>query len=103
MDLAQNQAQPNEEIVLKLKQKVMAASLPPDVAEKIHDELARVELIFKTKDFNPELDHQINYINFICELPWNKVGQDVLDLSRAKQILNKNHYGLEPIKERILE
>lgn len=95
----QNQAQ----IIEKLKQKVAGAQLPPDVLEKITDELSRVELVFKTKEFNPSLDAQISYINFICELPWNKVGQDILDLHRAKQILDKNHYGLEPLKNRILE
>lgn len=93
---------PNQ-IVDKLKTKVAAAALPPDVGEKIQDELARIELVFKTKDFNPELDRQINYINFVCELPWNKVSQDNLDLKHAAQILEKNHYGLGPLKARILE
>lgn len=93
---------PNQ-IVDKLKAKVVAAQLPADVLEKIDDEVARIELVFKTKDFNPELDRQINYINFICELPWNKAGQDNLDLNHAKEVLQKNHYGLEPLKARILE
>ena len=93
---------PNQ-IVEKLKQKVAGAQLPVDVLEKIHDELMRVELVFKTKEFNPELDRQIKYIEFICELPWNKVGTDNLDLNHAKTVLEKNHYGLQPLKARILE
>lgn len=93
---------PNQ-IVDKLKAKVAAAQLPADVGEKIQDELARIELVFKTKDFNPELDRQINYINFVCELPWNKASQDNLDLKHAAEILEKNHYGLAPLKARILE
>lgn len=96
-------AQNPNQIVDKLKAKVAAAQLPVDVGEKIQDEVARIELVFKTKDFNPELDRQINYINFVCELPWNKLGQDNLDLNHAKQVLQKNHYGLEPLKARILE
>jgi ATP-dependent Lon protease len=96
-------AQNPNQIVDKLKAKVTAAQLPVDVGEKIQDEVARIELVFKTKDFNPELDRQINYINFVCELPWNKLGQDNLDLNHAKQVLQKNHYGLEPLKARILE
>lgn len=96
-------AQNPNQIVDKLKAKVAAAQLPVDVGEKIQDEVARIELVFKTKDFNPELDRQINYINFVCELPWNKIGQDNLDLNHAKQVLQKNHYGLEPLKARILE
>lgn len=86
-----------------LRKKIETSQLPPDVAEKLKDELARVELVFKTGQFTPELDRQVNYINFVTDLPWNKAGQDILDLNRAKQILDKNHYGLEPIKGRILE
>ncbi len=91
------------QIVDKLKAKVAAAQLPADVLEKIQDEVSRIELVFARKEFNPELDRQIKYIDFICELPWNKVGQDNLDLNHAKQILEKNHHGLEPLKARILE
>lgn len=106
MDTAQPATQSQEtqnQIIAKLGQKVTQSQLPPDVSEKIQDELSRVELVFRTKEFSPESDRQIAYINFVCELPWNKAGQDILDLNRAKQILNKNHYGLEPIKDRILE
>ncbi len=86
-----------------LKQKIALSQLPPDVAEKLQDELSRIELVFKTGQFTPELDRQVNYINFVTDLPWNKAGQDILDLNRAKQVLDKNHFGLEPIKARILE
>ncbi len=102
MDSAQTQVQ-QAQIIDKLKQKLASVKLPADVGEKLADELMRAELAFKTKDFNPELDRQINYINFVCELPWDKEGQDILDLGRSKQILDKNHHGLEPIKDRILE
>jgi len=102
MDAAQTQVQ-QAQIIEKLKQKLAGVKLPPDVSEKLADELMRVELVFKTKDFNPELDRQINYINFVCDLPWDKAGQDILDLKRAKMLLDKNHHGLEPIKDRILE
>lgn len=97
------QTQNSDKIVEKIKQRVASASLPPDVLEKIEDEVSRIELVFKTRDFTPEIDKQINYVNFICDLPWNKEGRDILDLNRAKAVLEKNHYGLEPIKARILE
>ena len=57
--------QNSNQIVDKLKAKVAGAQLPADVHEKIQDELMRIELVFKTKDFNPEIDRQINYINFV--------------------------------------
>lgn len=100
---AQPSTQPSNKILETIKQKIAAAQLPPDVADKIADEMTRLELVFKTGEFTTEFDRQINYLNFIAELPWNKVGQDILDLNRAKQILDKNHFGLETIKGRILE
>lgn len=93
---------PNQ-VLTNLRQKLKSTQLPPDVAEKLQDDLSRIELVFKTGEFTPELDRQVTYINLVTDLPWNKSGQDILDLNRAKQILDKNHYGLELIKARILE
>lgn len=93
---------PNK-ILLNLRQKIEKAGLPADVLEKLEDEMTRLELVFKTGEFTTEFDRQINYLNFITDLPWSKAGQDILDLNRAKQVLDKNHFGLEPIKARILE
>lgn len=106
MDPAQTPVEPEQnsnQILTSLKQKLANTQLPPDVSEKLQDDLARIELAFKTGEFTPESDRQVTYINFITDLPWNKSGQDILDLNRAKQILDKNHYGLEQIKARILE
>lgn len=91
------------QLIAKLKEKVTTSQLPADIGEKMQTEVARVEMLSKSNQFSPEVDSQINYINYICSLPWEKVGQDILDLNRAKEILNKNHYGLDSIKERILE
>lgn len=90
-------------ILINLRKKIQAAQLPPDVLEKLEDEMTRLELVFKTGEFTTEFDRQINYLNFVTDLPWSKVGQDILDLNRAKQMLDKNHFGLETIKGRILE
>ncbi len=98
----QSQIKSNQ-VLITLQQKVAGSQAPGDVKEKLQDELSRVELVFKTGQFTPELDRQVNYLNFVTDLPWNKAGQDILDLNRAKQVLDKNHYGLEPIKARILE
>ena len=98
-----NSQQASNQVLANLKQKLAAVQVPPDVAEKLQDDFSRVELVFKTGDFTPEFDRQISYINFVTDLPWNKAGQDILDLNRAKQVLDKNHYGLETIKARILE
>lgn len=51
----------------------------------------------------PEYTIQRNYLEFMLELPWNKVSDDSLDINKAEKILNQDHYGLEKVKERILE
>jgi ATP-dependent Lon protease len=87
----------------KLKQKLSQATLPHDVTEKLQEEVARLELLQKTNQYKPEVDRDLNYINFVAELPWEETGTDILDLKRAKEILDKNHHGLDAIKDRILE
>jgi ATP-dependent Lon protease len=87
----------------KLVQKVAQVKLPEDVMEKVKEDLERVQLLQRNNQYSPEVDKEITYINYVCDLPWYKVGQDILDLKRAKAVLDKNHHGLEPIKERILE
>lgn len=101
--LTPHTGQPTNQILEKLKAKIAQSQVPPDVLEKLQDEMTRLELVFKTGQFTTEFDRQINYLNFVTDLPWNKAGQDILDLNRAKQVLDKNHFGLEVIKERILE
>lgn len=91
------------QIVTKLKQLLETSPLPSDVREKLLDEVVRLELSLKNNYFNPDIDRQINYINFVCSLPWEKVHGDDLDLSHAKTVLDKNHFGLEKIKDRLLE
>jgi len=80
----------------QLKQKVTSANLPPEILEKIQN-------LLKFSLSSMELEKLAAYIDFVCGLPFNKGSQDILDLARAKQILDKNHYGLSVVKDRILE
>jgi ATP-dependent Lon protease len=86
-----------------LRQKIQSANLPTDVLERLNQEVSRVELAVKSQNFTPEVDREITYINFCLSLPWSNTSQDILDLKRSRQILDKNHFGLEAVKERILE
>jgi len=90
-------------LIEKLKQKIVSENLPPTIADKLLQEVLRIELSLKSNKFTPEIDHQITYVNFMSELPWAKTNQDVLDINRARTILDKNHFGLDSVKERILE
>src|SRR3990172_2086062 len=80
----------------ELKIKISQTSLPPEVSEKTLNLLA-------STPSGAELEDLVSYIRFVLSLPFGKVSQDILDLNRAKQILDKNHFGLQSVKDRILE
>ncbi len=89
--------------LIKLREQIQSSQLPQEVAEKLGDELLKIEVALKNGNVDAEIDRAVNYVNFVATLPWGKASTDILDLNRAKQILDKNHYGLEKIKDRILE
>lgn len=93
----------NSQIVPRLQQQIAAAKLPEEVADKLNQELNSITLSLRSNQFRAEVDRQVNYVNFVCSLPWNSRCTEILDLVHAKQVLDKHHYGLDTIKERILE
>src|SRR3989338_7058700 len=80
----------------QLKQKIAAAGLPQEINDKLDN-------ILRFPGTGAEFEKLVAYIEFVLGLPFNKSGQDILDLARAKQILDKNHFGLAVVKDRILE
>lgn len=90
-------------ILATLKQRVVTNNLPGDVVDKLQNELNRIDLLIKSNNLSLETDRLISYVDFVCSLPWAKENQDILDLHRAKEILDKNHFGLESVKDKILE
>ena len=87
----------------QLTQQVKSASLPEDLTETIFLRISQLTKLTDSVAFLPEFDRLNKYIAWIISLPWQKTTQDVLDLAHAKEILDKNHHGLEEIKTRILE
>ena len=79
-----------------LKQKIIQAVLPQEIEEKLLN-------LLRFPGTGVELERLSSYIDFVTRLPFNKSSQDILDLNRAKQILDKNHYGLLELKNRGLE
>ena len=71
-----------------------------EVKEKIQKELKRFKNI---SDSSSESAVERGYLETLLELPWNKASIDNMDINRAEMILNENHYGMEKVKERILE
>lgn len=81
-------------------EKIEAAKLPATVKKIV---LAELEKISTAPGFSAEANIVKNYIDWVLKVPWYKQSKETLDLSKAKKILAKNHYGLEKIKTRILE
>jgi len=88
---------PLDSQIEKLSVKLKSSKLPPTLLEKAESMVALL------RSDSSKIDSVANYINLITQLPFDKQTTDNLDLKMAKQILDKNHYGLEPVKERILE
>jgi ATP-dependent Lon protease len=83
-----------------MRERLMAADLPDDVRKEAERELKRME---KLPNAAPDYHVIRTYLEYVLELPWKKSTEDKLDLKEARRILDEDHYGLEDIKERILE
>jgi ATP-dependent Lon protease len=86
--------------VEELKKKIAASGMPKEVREKAETELKRLESM---PPVSAEATVSRNYIDWLVGVPWKKASRESKDLSRAEKILNEDHYGLEKVKERILE
>ena len=92
-----------ENPVLPLIEKVKAAQIPQPLADKIIERLNQMNALKGSMSFLPELDRMYRYIDWVVALPWSKRSQDILDIAHARQVLDQHHYGLEPLKDRVLE
>jgi ATP-dependent Lon protease len=83
-----------------LKKKIEQSKMPKDVEEKAIQELKRLEAM---PPMSAEATVSRNYIDWLVAVPWHKKTRESRDLKRAEEILHEDHYGLDKIKERILE
>ncbi|MBP7118544.1 AAA family ATPase [Candidatus Woesebacteria bacterium] len=90
-------------ILSGLIDQVNKATLPPDLAEGVKNRLSQLGSLTNSPTFLPEIDRFSRYIDWITNIPWNTTTADQLDLVKAKEILDGHHYGLEPLKDRLLE
>ena len=84
----------------ELKKKVDAAGMPKEVHDKAMQELKKLELM---PPMSAESTVSRNYLDWLLAVPWKKKSKEIRNIERAEKILNEDHYGLEKIKERILE
>jgi ATP-dependent Lon protease len=83
-----------------LRKRIDAANMPEPVLKEAHREFSRLERI---PQGSPETGVIRDYLDWLCEMPWNVMTEDNLDLHRAEDVLEADHYGLTKIKRRILE
>ncbi|MEM7582951.1 MAG: endopeptidase La [Acidobacteriota bacterium] len=88
------------EEVKELKERIEKAGMPKEAREKAEQELKRLEAM---PPVSAEATVSRNYIDWLVSVPWKKKSRELRDLNRASEILNADHYGLDKIKERILE
>lgn len=84
----------------KYEEKIKSLILPKEVEEKLRKEIRKLK---NTPSSSPDNGNIRTYIETVLELPWDISAKENLDLRKASQILSKEHYGLEKIKERIIE
>lgn len=90
---------PDDEIT-ELKDKLDKTKAPKAVKEKVGKE---IDKLARLSPSSAESGVVRNYINWILDMPWNKQTKDTLDITKARDILNEDHYGLKMVKERVLE
>ncbi len=84
----------------QLRERLETADIPDDVRKEAERELKRMEQLPQSA---PDYHVIRTYLEYVLELPWRKSSEEKLDLNEARKILDEDHYGLEDIKERILE
>jgi len=78
-------------------------NLPPDLKEKLDSMLDRLNRIAQTTSYAAEFDTLSTYIETVLAIPWGKYTTDNLDLQNARTVLDKHHFGLDDVKQRVLE
>lgn len=83
-----------------LREKVEAAGMPENVKNTALKELARMQGM---PSFSPEISYVRTYLDWLISLPWAKADKSAIDVKKARSILDEDHYGLDKVKERIVE
>ncbi len=86
-----------------LENKLRSITLPPPLLQKGQANIDRLVRLASSKGYSEEYDSVARFLDWISSLPWDKRSEDILSVETAKKVLDQNHFGLEKIKERILE
>ena len=86
--------------IQELDDKLKAKDMPDDAREKTEKEIRKLKMM---SPMSAEATVVRNYVDWMLSLPWNEVSNDEIDIPNAKDVLDEDHYGLEKVKERIIE
>ena len=89
--------------VSTLLDKVTAGNIPPELKESIKETLIRLNRAMQHGVYQQEYEQAARYVEWILGIPWVNRSKDNLEIAKAKEILDKSHYGLENIKSRLIE
>ncbi|MGC4096965.1 MAG: endopeptidase La [Nitrospira sp.] len=97
-ELGEGEGEENE--IAQLKKQIEEADLPDHIRKEVEREAARLGKVPPTSP-----DHQVlrTYLELVLELPWKKASEEHLNLSKVRQVLEEDHYGIKEVKERIVE
>lgn len=87
----------------KYRKDISSRGIPPDLEARVLANLEEIERLEHDISARIHLEQMIRYIDLVMSLPWNARSEDRLDIDQARSYLQKNHYGLQPVKERIME
>jgi ATP-dependent Lon protease len=86
-----------------LKNKVATASMPDEMRRKVGKDIVALERSVELGSYDEKYEKVSRYIDLVLKIPWDSESQDTLDLSRAKQVFDEHHYGMQDVKDRFLE
>lgn len=86
--------------IQELEEKIRQKKMPPEARDKVEKELKKLKMM---SPMSAEATVVRNYIDWLLSLPWYEYTEDKLDIQEAERVLEEDHYGLEKVKERILE
>ena len=91
---------PSEKDYAALKERAAKKKWNKETADLFNRELEKLQ---RTNSMAPDYSVQLNYLELLVDLPWNEYSKDNFDLAKARKILDRDHYGLDKVKERIIE
>lgn len=89
-----------EQDIRDMRERASTKKWDKQVGDVFEKELSKLE---RTNQHSPDYSTQLNYLNYLLDLPWNEYTVDNFNLKRAEKVLNRDHFGLDKVKERILE